>query len=208
MCCCEAGVGQGLGAESAGRGVEDPDVRGGEHRAGGASAGWVEGGGILSGRPWEVESLPAIRGRAQQEAAGARADGRSCGVSYLLSYPRCGLGTGIKFSGAPTFDHRGLPSQAGGGANGGIDVTGGGASTGEGGFRCGMGGEGGIGAGVEHLSVSGTRASAGDMGLAGASNAVGGVAYGGGGGVGNGTRGWFAAGGVGGSKAEGGLAGQ
>ncbi|KAG5727418.1 hypothetical protein E4T56_gene11895 [Termitomyces sp. T112] len=121
---------------------------------------------------------------------------------------QCGLGTGIKFSGAPTFDHRGLPSQAGGGANGGIDGTGGGASTGEGGSRCGMSGEGGIGAGVEHLSVSGTRASAGDMGLAGASNAVGGVAYGGGGGVGNGTRGWFAAGGVGGSKAEGGLAGQ
>ncbi|KAG5331571.1 hypothetical protein C0989_007987, partial [Termitomyces sp. Mn162] len=46
-----AGVGQGLGAESAGRGVEDPDVGGGEHRAGGASAGWAERGGILGGRP-------------------------------------------------------------------------------------------------------------------------------------------------------------
>ncbi|KNZ76233.1 hypothetical protein J132_11103 [Termitomyces sp. J132] len=40
-----------------------------------------------------------------------------------------GLGTGIKFSGAPAFDHRGLPSQAGGGANGDADGAGGGALT-------------------------------------------------------------------------------
>ncbi|KAG5348522.1 hypothetical protein C0989_010170, partial [Termitomyces sp. Mn162] len=102
----------------------------------------------------------------------------------------------------------GLPSQAGGGANGGIDGTGGGASTGEGGLRHGMGREGGIGAGMEHLSASGARASAGGMGHAGASNAAGGAAHKGGGGVGNGTRGWSATGGVGGSKVEGGLAGQ
>ncbi|KAG5734186.1 hypothetical protein E4T56_gene1375 [Termitomyces sp. T112] len=64
----------------------------------------------------------------------------------------CGLGTGIKFSGAPAFDHRGLPSQAGGGANGGIDGMGRGASMGKGGSRCGTGGEGGVGVGAEHFS--------------------------------------------------------
>ncbi|KAG5729772.1 hypothetical protein E4T56_gene928 [Termitomyces sp. T112] len=66
-----------------------------------------------------------------------------------------GRGTGIKFSGAPAFDHRGLPLQAGGGANSGIDSTGGGASMSEGGSRHGAGREGGIGAGMEHLSAGG-----------------------------------------------------
>ncbi|KAG5337075.1 hypothetical protein C0989_010900 [Termitomyces sp. Mn162] len=62
---------------------------------------------------------------------------------------------GIKFSGAPAFNHRGLPSQAGGGANGGVDSTGGGALMGEVGLRRGAGGEGGVGAGMEHLGASG-----------------------------------------------------
>ncbi|KAG5715196.1 hypothetical protein E4T56_gene3074 [Termitomyces sp. T112] len=159
MRCHGAGVGQGLGVESAGRGVEDPDVGGGEHGAvcgaGGASAGWAEGGGVLGGRLWEAESLPAIRGGAQQEAVGAQADGRSSRILCLLSYPGCGLGTGIKFSGAPAFDHRGLPSQAGGGANGGVDSMGGGALTGEVGLRHGAGGEGGVGVGMEYLGASG-----------------------------------------------------
>ncbi|KAG5348710.1 hypothetical protein C0989_008827 [Termitomyces sp. Mn162] len=192
--------------------MEDPDVRGGKLGAvcgaGGASVEWAEGGGILSGRLWEVESFPAIGDRAQQEAMGVRADGRSSGVSRSLSYPRRGLGTGIKFSRAPAFDHRGLPSQVGGGANGGIDGAGGGASTGEGGSRHGVGREGGVGAGVEHLSVGGAGASAGGTGLVGASNAAGGVAHEGGRGAGNGAGGWSATGRVGGSKAEGGLAGQ
>ncbi|KAG5331692.1 hypothetical protein C0989_007445 [Termitomyces sp. Mn162] len=212
MHCHGAGVGQGLGAESAGQGAEDLDVRGGERRAvcgaGGASAEWVGGGGILSGRPWEAESFPTIGGGAQQEAAGVQADGGSSGVSHSLSYPGRGLGMGIKFSRAPAFDHGGLPLQAGGGANSGIDGMGGGASTGKGGSRRSTGGEGGVGAGVEHLSVGGTGASAGGMGLAGASSTVGGAAHGGGGGAGNGARGWSAMGRVGGSKAEGGLAGQ
>ncbi|KAG5728198.1 hypothetical protein E4T56_gene19098 [Termitomyces sp. T112] len=115
---------------------------------------------------------------------------------------------GIKFSGAPAFDYGGLPLQAGGGANGSIDGMGGGALMGKGGLRRSMGEEGGIGAGMEHLSVSGAGASAKDMGLAGASNTAGGAAYRGGGGAGNGAGGWFAVGRVGGSKAEGGLAGQ
>ncbi|KAG5730018.1 hypothetical protein E4T56_gene20197 [Termitomyces sp. T112] len=188
------------------------DVGGGElgvvYGAGGASAGWVEGGGILGGRPWEAESFPAIRGGAQQEAAGVQADGRSSGVSCSLSYPGCGLGMGIKFSGAPAFDHRGLPLQAGRGANSGAVGMGGGALMGKGGSRRSMGREGGIGAGMEHLSAGGARASAGGTGLVGASDAAGGVAHGGGRGAGNGARGWSATGRVGGSKVEGGLAGQ
>ncbi|KAG5732236.1 hypothetical protein E4T56_gene11475 [Termitomyces sp. T112] len=67
------------------------------------------------------------------------------------------LVTGIKFSGAPTFDHGGLPSQAGGGANNSADGVGGGALMGKGELRCGAGREGGVGAGVEHLSAGGTR---------------------------------------------------
>ncbi|KAG5336875.1 hypothetical protein C0989_011711 [Termitomyces sp. Mn162] len=73
--------------------------------------GWAEEGGILGSRLWEAESFPTIRGGAQQEAAGAQANSGFSGVSCLLSYPRHGLGTGIKFSGAPAFNHRGLPSQ-------------------------------------------------------------------------------------------------
>ncbi|KAG5349462.1 hypothetical protein C0989_003629 [Termitomyces sp. Mn162] len=86
---------------------------------------------------------------------------------------------GIKFSGAPAFDHGGLPSQAGGGANSGVDGTRGGALMGEGGLRRGVGGEGGIGAGMEHLSAGagGAGASVGGMGLAGASGAAGGAAH-------------------------------
>ncbi|KAG5718571.1 hypothetical protein E4T56_gene16490 [Termitomyces sp. T112] len=118
------------------------------------------------------------------------------------------LGTGIKFSGAPAFDHGGLPLQAGGGANSGVGSMGGGALMGEGGSRCGAGREGDVGAGVEHLSAGGAGASVRGMGLAGASNAAGGAAHRGGGGAGNGTGGWSATSGVGGSKVEGGLAGQ
>ncbi|KAG5719778.1 hypothetical protein E4T56_gene7269 [Termitomyces sp. T112] len=99
-------------------------------------------------------------GRAQQEAVGVQADGGSSGVSCSLPYPGRGLGTGIKFSGASTFNHGGLPSQAGGGANSGIDGTGGGASMGKGGLRRGVGREGGIGVGMEHLSAGGAGASA------------------------------------------------
>ncbi|KNZ81924.1 hypothetical protein J132_10203 [Termitomyces sp. J132] len=105
-----------------------------QSRAGGASAGWAEGGSILGGRPWEVESFPAIRGGAQQEAAGVRADGRFSGVSRSLSYPGRSLEMSIKFSRAPAFNHGGLPLQAGGGANGGTDSMGGGASMGKGGL--------------------------------------------------------------------------
>ncbi|KNZ75629.1 hypothetical protein J132_02571 [Termitomyces sp. J132] len=170
--------------------------------------GWVEGGGVLGGRLQEAESFPTVGGGAQQEAAGVQANGEFSGVSCSLSYPGCGLGTGIKFSGAPAFDHRGLPLQVGGGANGSIGGMGGGASTGKGGLRRGTGREGGIGAGVEHLGAGGTGASVGGTGLAGASHTAGGAAHRGGGGAGNGTGGWSAMGGVGGSKAEGGLAGQ
>ncbi|KAG5349434.1 hypothetical protein C0989_003934 [Termitomyces sp. Mn162] len=109
---------------------------------------------------------------------------------------------GIKFSEAPAFNHRGLPSQAGGGSNSGIDSMRGGALMGEGGSRRGAGREGGIGVGAKHLGVSGNRVNARDTGLVGASDAVGGAAHGGGGGVGNGTRGWFTMGRVGGSKVE------
>ncbi|KAG5334138.1 hypothetical protein C0989_004355 [Termitomyces sp. Mn162] len=115
---------------------------------------------------------------------------------------------GIKFSGAPAFNHGGLPLQAGGGANGGIDGVGGRALTGKRGLRCGMGREGGVGAGMEHLSVGGAGASAGGTGLVGASNAAGGATHRGGGGVGNSAGGWSATGRVGGNKAEGGLASQ
>ncbi|KAG5735369.1 hypothetical protein E4T56_gene12817 [Termitomyces sp. T112] len=99
------------------------------------------------------------------------------------------LGTGVKFSGAPTFDHRGLFLQAGGGSNGGVDGMGGGALLGKGGLKCSAGGEGGIGAGTEHLGASGNGASTRGMGLVGASDAVGGAAHGGGRGAGNGTGG-------------------
>ncbi|KAG5329882.1 hypothetical protein C0989_009209 [Termitomyces sp. Mn162] len=210
--CRGAGVGRGLGAESAGRGAEDLDIGGGKLRAvcgaGGASAEWAEGGGILGSRLWEVESFPAIGGGAQQEAAGVRADGGFSGVSRSLSYPGRGLGMGIKFSRAPAFDHGGLPLQAGGGANSGVDGMGGGALAGKGGSRCGAGREGGVGVGMEHLGAGGAGASAGGIGFAGASDTAGGAAHGGGRGAGDGARGWSAMGGVGGSKAEGGLAGQ
>ncbi|KAG5349235.1 hypothetical protein C0989_005087, partial [Termitomyces sp. Mn162] len=71
---------------------------------------------------------------------------------HVYSPPGRGLGTGIKFSGAPAFDHGGLPLQAGGGANGSIDGMGGGALMGKRGLRRSMGEEGGVGAGMEHLS--------------------------------------------------------
>ncbi|KAG5331663.1 hypothetical protein C0989_007625, partial [Termitomyces sp. Mn162] len=196
---------------SAGGGAEDLGVGGGEHgavcRAGGASMGWVEGGSVLGSRLWEAESFPTVRSGAQQDAAGAQADGGASGVSHLLSYPERTLGTGIKFSGAPAFDYGGLPSQAGGGSNSGVDGMRGGASMGKGGLRCSAGREGGVGVGAEHLSASGNGASARGMGFAGVSDAAGGVAHGGGGGAGNGAGGWFTVGRVGGSKAEGGLAG-
>ncbi|KAG5731542.1 hypothetical protein E4T56_gene5485 [Termitomyces sp. T112] len=64
---------------------------------------------------------------------------------------------GVKFSGAPTFDHGGLPLQAGGSSNGGVDGMGGGALTGEGGSGRSTGREGGIGVGAEHLGASGDR---------------------------------------------------
>ncbi|KNZ80796.1 hypothetical protein J132_04301 [Termitomyces sp. J132] len=119
--------------------------------------GWAEGGGVLGSRLWEAESFPAVGGRAQQEAVGLRAKGGFSGVSHSLFYPGRGLGTGIKFSRAPAFNHGGLPSQVGGGANGSVDGMEGGASVGEGGSRCGAGGEGGVGAGVEHLGAGGAR---------------------------------------------------
>ncbi|KAG5333088.1 hypothetical protein C0989_006342 [Termitomyces sp. Mn162] len=96
----------------------------------------------------------------------------------------------------------------GGGFNSSVDGIGEGASPGKGGLRHGTGGEGGVGVGMEHLGASGDRASTKGMGLAGVSDAVGGMACSGGGGAGNGARGWFTGGGAGGSAAEGGLAGQ
>ncbi|KAG5732250.1 hypothetical protein E4T56_gene11469 [Termitomyces sp. T112] len=148
----------------------------------------------------------------QREGASLAADCGKQRASLLLGVgpskrPR-GLGMGIKFSRASAFDHGGLPLQVGGGANGSVDGMGGGALTGKGGSRHSVGREGSIGAGVKHLSVGGARVSARGMGLAEVSNAVGGAAHGGGGGAGNGAGGWSAMSGVGGSKAEGGLAGQ
>ncbi|KAG5349625.1 hypothetical protein C0989_002692, partial [Termitomyces sp. Mn162] len=153
--------------------------------------GWVEGGGILGGGLWEAESFPTVGGGAQQEAAGAQANGGASRVSHLLSYPRHALGMGVKFSGASAFDHGGLPLQAGGGSNSGVNGMRGGALTGKGGLRHSIGREGGIGVGIEHLGASGNEASARGMGLAGASDTAGGVAHGGGRGVGNGAGGWF-----------------
>ncbi|KAG5734134.1 hypothetical protein E4T56_gene1389 [Termitomyces sp. T112] len=66
---------------------------------------------------------------------------------------------GVKFSGALAFNHGGLPSQAGGGFNGSVDSTGGGALMCEEGLRRGMSREGGVGAGTEHFSASGNGAS-------------------------------------------------
>ncbi|KAG5723657.1 hypothetical protein E4T56_gene20231 [Termitomyces sp. T112] len=79
------------------------------------------------------------------------------GVGPSKRLQGCSLGMGIKFSGAPTFDHRGLPLQAGGGANGGAVSMRGRALTGKGGSRRSAGREGGIGVGMEHLSAGGTR---------------------------------------------------
>ncbi|KAG5721598.1 hypothetical protein E4T56_gene12895 [Termitomyces sp. T112] len=201
-----------VGVMSAEQGAEDLDIGKEERRAvcgaGGASTGWVEGGSILGGGPWEVESFPTIGGKAQQAVMGAQADGGSSWVSCLLSHPRHALGIGIKFSRALAFDHGGLSLQAGGGSNSSVDGMGGGALPGKGGLRRSMGGEGGIGAGAEHLGASGDRVSTRGMGLAEVSDAVEGVAHSGGRGSGNGAREWFTGGRAGGSMAEGGLAGQ
>ncbi|KAG5717952.1 hypothetical protein E4T56_gene1722 [Termitomyces sp. T112] len=169
---------------------------------------WVLGEGSAGQSAGKVGPLQG----GQREGASLVADHEkqraSPLVSHLLFYPGHALGMGVKFSGACAFDHGGPSLQAGGGSNGSIDGTEGGAPTGEGGLRHGMSGEGGIGVGMEHLSMSGNGVSIKGTGLAGASDAVGGAAHGGGGGAGNGAGGWFAVGGVGGSKMEGGLAGQ
>ncbi|KAG5732295.1 hypothetical protein E4T56_gene11359 [Termitomyces sp. T112] len=96
-----------------------------------------------------------------REGASSAADGGKQRASLPLgagpSKRPQDLGTGIKFSRAPAFNHGGLPSQVGGCANGGIYSTGGGALMGKGGSRCSAGREGGIGVGIEHPSVGGAR---------------------------------------------------
>ncbi|KAG5732306.1 hypothetical protein E4T56_gene11433 [Termitomyces sp. T112] len=113
---------------------------------------WMLGEGSVGQSAGQVEPpWGGWREGAPSAADWAQANGRPSGVSCLLFYPRRGLGMGIKFSGAPAFDHRGLSSQAGGGANSSIDGMGRGALTGEGGSGHSTGREGGIGAGMEHL---------------------------------------------------------
>ncbi|KAG5726583.1 hypothetical protein E4T56_gene4647 [Termitomyces sp. T112] len=170
-------------------------AEGGEHRAvfgeGGAFAGWSGKGGVLGGDLWEASSLPALRGRTQQEATWAQAISGASRVSPLFSYPGRSLGTVVESPHAYSFDHGGLPSQAGGGFD---DVIG---STG-----------GGDGAGEEHIGARGNGASIRGAGLAGASDADGGAACGGSGGAGMSSGGGCAVGRAGGGEAEGGLVGQ
>ncbi|KAG5335182.1 hypothetical protein C0989_001987 [Termitomyces sp. Mn162] len=170
---------------------------------------WVSGEGSTE---WSVGQVGPLRGGWREGASSAADHGKwrasslsEAGLSkrpqghelmagpsgFHIYSPTPGrtLRMGVKFSGAPAFDHRGLSSQVGGGANGGIDGMGGGALMGKGGLRRGTGGEGGVRVGAEHLGASGTGASTRGMGLAGASDAVGGAVHRGGGGVGNGTRG-------------------
>ncbi|KAG5727074.1 hypothetical protein E4T56_gene20316 [Termitomyces sp. T112] len=75
----------------------------------GRSAGQV-------GPPWggwrEGASSAADRGKRRASPP--------LGVGPSKRLQGCSLRMGIKFSGAPTFDHGGLPLQAGGGANGGV----------------------------------------------------------------------------------------
>ncbi|KNZ77424.1 hypothetical protein J132_05439 [Termitomyces sp. J132] len=146
-------------------------AEGGEHgavcREGGAFAGWSGKGGVLGGDSWKASSLPALGGGTQQEAAWARVIGGASGVSPLFSYPGHSLGTVVKSPRAYSFDHRGLPSQAGGGFD---DI---------------IGSMGGVdGAGKEHIGARGNGASVRGAGLAGASDADGGAAHRGSGGAG------------------------
>ncbi|KNZ75706.1 hypothetical protein J132_01956 [Termitomyces sp. J132] len=94
-------------------------AKGGEHgavcREGGAFVGWLGKGGVLGGDSWKASSLPALGGGTQQEATWARAIGGASGVSPLFSYPRRSLGTVVESPHAYSFNHGGLPSQAGGG---------------------------------------------------------------------------------------------
>ncbi|KAG5728484.1 hypothetical protein E4T56_gene19561 [Termitomyces sp. T112] len=119
----------------------------------GQSAGKV---GPLQGGQREGASSAADRGKQRASLL------LGAGPSKSLRGHECTLGMGFKFSRACAFDHRGLPLQAGGGSNDGIDSTGGGAPMGKGGLRRGAGGEGGIQAGAEHLGVGGNGASVGE----------------------------------------------
>ncbi|KAG5718840.1 hypothetical protein E4T56_gene6335 [Termitomyces sp. T112] len=172
-------------------------AKGGKHGAvcgeGGAFTEWSGKGGILGGDLWEVSNLPALGDGTQQEATWARAIGRASGVSPLFSYPGHSLGMVVKSPHAYSFDHRGLPLQAGGGFDNVIGST---------------GGERGDGAGKEHIGAHGNGASIRGAGLAGASDADGGAARGGSGGVGMSSGGGCIVGRAGGSKVEGGLVGQ
>ncbi|KAG5348779.1 hypothetical protein C0989_008273, partial [Termitomyces sp. Mn162] len=164
------------------------------------SMGWSAGQvrPLWGGRREGASSAADCGKQRASPPSGVGSSKRPRGYKPMVGLLGRSLVRGIKFSGAPTFDHGGLPSQAGGGANNSADGVGGGALMGKGELRCGAGREGGVGAGVEHLSAGGTRASAGGTGLMGASNAAGGAAHGGGRGVGNGAGGWSATGGVGG----------
>ncbi|KAG5727350.1 hypothetical protein E4T56_gene12115 [Termitomyces sp. T112] len=124
--------------------------------------GWREGASSAADCGKRRASLPLGAGPSKRPWGHELMAGSS-GVLRLLSYPKCSLGMGIKFSRAPAFDHGGLPLQASGGANSGINGTGERASMGEGGSRRGMSGEGGVGVGAEHLSASGTRWEAWSM---------------------------------------------
>ncbi|KAG5719794.1 hypothetical protein E4T56_gene7284 [Termitomyces sp. T112] len=99
-------------------------AKGGEHGVvcgeGGVFAGWLGNGGVLGSDAWEAPSLPVLGGGTQQEAAWARAVSGASGVSPLFSNSRHSLGTVVESPRAYSFDHGGLPLQAGGGFD---DIT-------------------------------------------------------------------------------------
>ncbi|KAG5348007.1 hypothetical protein C0989_011182, partial [Termitomyces sp. Mn162] len=94
-------------------------AKGGEHGVvcgeGGAFAGWSGKGGVFGSDLWEALSLPVLGGGTQQEATWARAVGRASGASPLVSHPGRSPGMVVESPHAYSFDHGGLPSQAGGG---------------------------------------------------------------------------------------------
>ncbi|KAG5723254.1 hypothetical protein E4T56_gene255 [Termitomyces sp. T112] len=121
-------------------------------------SGWREGASSAADHEkWRASSLSEA-GLSKRPQGHELMAGPS-GFHIYSPTPGRTLRMGVKFSGAPAFDHRGLSSQVGGGANGGIDGMGGGALMGKGGLRRGTGGEGGVRVGAEHLGASGTGAS-------------------------------------------------
>ncbi|KNZ74528.1 hypothetical protein J132_06482 [Termitomyces sp. J132] len=82
-------------------------------------------GGVLSDGSGEALSFPALRGGTQQEAAWARVVGGASGVLPLFSCSGRPLGTVVESPRADSFNHGGLPSQAGGGLDDVVGSTGG-----------------------------------------------------------------------------------